>query len=317
MNVEAVSFPEDLKGWDPEQQPFYFELLGETTPVLDATQGELAAVSGTAGSGSGTRIFEYVWTIGHPGVSQHRPSTHRVGHGAAQAFEETETRTPEFWHRLKDPAAEVHVYFPQAGNWRVSELGATVKYLSPLPEEESFLDKVAKDAQLMQPVATAVGQLANVAAPGVGSVVSGSARVVAALAQMKMNSVPQTAGFPWSVTKTVRRIRTKQTGRDEEPMAGVAWSLPKSMFEELGGRISGSVAVVFVPVRTQIAASTQKEPGQPEPRHVVAHAVVRTEREPVWAPGRDRYIELRLAPTAPEQGSLDSRRVAVADGPVS
>jgi len=248
MTVEVVSSPGPCE-WDPKQDYFYFELLGETSPVLDTSQGELAAGTGKPADGTvSTHVFEYAWTIGHLGVSQRRLRAH---HGArrrkegAQAFSRippSESRT--FWDNLRDLAAEIYIYFPQTGGWRVSELGATVKYLTPLPEEETFVDKAAKDAELMQPVVSAVGQLANVAAPGAGSVVSGSAHIVGALAQMKLNSVPQTQGFPWSAAKTACVWK-------KETMTGVAWSLPKSMFEELGGRITGTLAVIFVPAREQ------------------------------------------------------------------
>lgn len=103
--------------------------------------------------------------------------------------------------------------FPQSGGWRVHELGATLNYLTPLPEEETFLDRTARDLQLMQPLATSVGQLTNVAAPGVGSAVAGSARLVGALAQMTLDSVPQTDGFPWSVAKAVRIWQSPGFGR--------------------------------------------------------------------------------------------------------
>jgi hypothetical protein len=95
MTVEVVSSPPPGE-WDPRQQPFYFEFLGETTPVLDTSQGELAAVENADGVADGTRVFEYTWTIGHVGVWQHQLKTRRAA-GRKQAFSET---PPAFWDKL-------------------------------------------------------------------------------------------------------------------------------------------------------------------------------------------------------------------------
>lgn len=184
MSLKVVSWPEPLKAWQPTdpQQYFYFELIGETSPALDETQGELAAThQADPGGVTGTRVYEYHWTIGRLGVWQHRPTT---PHGLARRSQGDEAfadRAPEvapsrgaeeFWGKLKDPAAHVYVYFPLAESWRVSELGATVNYLTPMPDDETFLDKTAKDIQALQPIVGAMGQLANVAAPGAGAVIS-------------------------------------------------------------------------------------------------------------------------------------------------
>jgi hypothetical protein len=302
MTVELASFP-GLCEWDPEQHYYYFELLGETSPVLDTSYGELAAGTGRPADGTvSTHVFEYAWTIGHLGVSQRRLRARRgAGRKAerAQAFSPvppSDSRT--FWDNLGDLAAEIYIYFPQTGGWRVSELGATVKYLTPLPEEESFVDKAARDAELMQPVISAAGQLANVAAPGAGSVISGSAHIVGALAQMKLNSVPQTQGFPWSAAKTA-------CVWNRETMTGVAWSLPKSMFEELGGRITGTLAVIFVPVREQNPEAASSEPVDPKPRQILARAVVHGSQsipappDTDDSPDRHDYLKLCITPTLP------------------
>jgi hypothetical protein len=294
MSLKVVSWPESLKTWKPTdpQQYFYFELVGETCPAFDESQGELAATpKPDAGGVTGTRVYEYVWTIGRLGVWQHRPKTPQgLAHRSRgdEAFsdlapEVTPSESAEkFWVELEDPAAHVYVYFPLAERWRVSELGATVKYLSPMPNDETFLDKTAKDVEALLPIVGAVGQLANVAAPGAGAVISSSARVIGALAQMKTNSLPQTAGFPWAVAKATF-IWTRMEGGEEKktPMAGVAWSLPKTMFEELGGRISGSVAVIFVPVTAQQDQGTEAEPQatEAEPQATEAEPQA-TEAEP-------------------------------------
>ena len=150
------------------------------------------------------------------------------------------------------------------------EFGATVKYLTPMPEDETSLAKATKDFEVLQPAASDIGQVANVAVPGAGTVVSSSARLLGALAQMKINSLPQTAGFQWNVVKTAS-VRPKKTesGVEEGTMAGLVWSLPTTMFQEFGGRISGSVAVIFVPLKHD-SASNDLASGA-----ILARAVVR------------------------------------------
>jgi hypothetical protein len=163
-----------------------------------------------------------------------------------------------------------------------------------MPDDEAFLARMAKDGEALQPIVGAVGQLANVAAPGAGAVISSSARVVGALAQMKINSLPQTAGFPWAVAKTTF---VWATAEEKTPMAGVAWSLPKTMFAELGGRISGSVAVIFVPVATQQDQATTVE--RPGTKPILARAIVHGS-EPLFSPPEDAddgFIKLEITPS--------------------
>lgn len=331
MPLKVVSCPEPLEAWEPTEQPFYFEVVGETAPALDDSQGELAATpKAGAGGVTGTRVYEYIWTIGRLGVWQHRPETpHGLAHRSQgdEAFSKLAPEvTPgeeaaEFWRKLEDPAAHVYVYFPLAESWRVSELGATVKYLSPMPDDETFLDKAAKDVQALQPIVGAVGQLANVAAPGAGAVISSSARVIGALAQMKINSLPQTAGFPWAVAKTTFIWTREENGVETKtPMAGVVWSLPKTMFEELGGRISGSVAAIFVPVTAQQHQPTTVHPEGTEAEHqdtkpeppaapILARAIVHgPDSISIYSPPKgeddeDRFIKLEITPAVPPGGS--------------
>lgn len=76
MTIESASHPEDLSQWDgKDEDPFYFEVFGETSPVLDVAYAEVippGSVDGGAQTTQTTPVYEYWWTIGHPG---HRPST--------------------------------------------------------------------------------------------------------------------------------------------------------------------------------------------------------------------------------------------------
>jgi hypothetical protein len=70
--------------------------------------------------------------------------------------------------------------------------------------------------------------------------------------------------------------------------------LPKKMFELLGGRLTGRLAVSFIPSRTQTADSTVA--WTPEPAPLLAHSVVYADGGSKWVPGSSSFVALRLAP---------------------
>ncbi len=127
--IEVVSYPADLTHWDPTKTPFYLELFGDTSPVLDTHYGEVikpGPVDGAAQTVAAAPIYEYWWTIGHPG---HAPET---GHLWDAVWGEEPNNV---WERLaprKGVAARVYLFFPRSGGWRIKELVATAKYLTPL-----------------------------------------------------------------------------------------------------------------------------------------------------------------------------------------
>jgi hypothetical protein len=70
MTIESASFPDDLSEWDgKEAAPYYFEVFGETTPLLDLSYAEVvpagAATDAAAQSAESAPVYEYWWTIGH------------------------------------------------------------------------------------------------------------------------------------------------------------------------------------------------------------------------------------------------------------
>lgn len=65
------------------------------------------------------------------------------------------------------------------------------------------------------------------------------------------------------------------------------------MFELLGGRLTGSLAVSFIPT-----AITAEEAWQPRPLPLLAHAAVYTDGETSWVPAQNQFVELLLAPKA-------------------
>jgi hypothetical protein len=64
--ITVASFPADLGAWDQDEDPFYLEVFGEASSLLDMTHAEVIPVGGAAAaSASPTPIYEYWWTIGH------------------------------------------------------------------------------------------------------------------------------------------------------------------------------------------------------------------------------------------------------------
>lgn len=277
MAIEVVSWPKDLRTWDEKEQRYYFELSGETRPQADPRHAELQA---SVDDKQAVPAYVYSWTIGHGGFrSRPRRPLDRF-------------RRPDgFWDKLEDDpyAARVYIYFPVDCGWRASELAATVNYMTPVDHQATFAERAAKDWQTLQPLVDNAAKLTTSLGPA-GAAASGSARMLGALAQMKINSVPQVAGFQWAAAK----VAFGHPGRGV--MAGVEWALPRSMFRELGGRLTGSLAVTFVPMRQQAAEVGPEEPDF-RPGNVLAHAVVHgPQGTSDWAPGPSTFIELMVEP---------------------
>jgi len=288
MTIESVSHPTDLSQWDGKgADPFYFELFGETSPLVDTGYAEVvpagAAVDAPAQTVQAAPIYEYWWTIGHPG---YRP--------AGPGLLERMVGPQNLWERLPDPAARVYLFFPMGGGWRVKELAATVKYMSPVAHEESFLEKAAEGWQAIQPLIEGASTMASVAQPLAGAVAGQSAKVLGAMAQLKLSSVPPIKGFEWSAGKVA--FGNKDHGGVAQ---GVMWTLPASMFKELGGRLTGSLAVSFIPDHQQKSGEISAEIPQPEPQDLLAHAVVYSpdgHDHDHWAPSDRSFVRLCVGP---------------------
>jgi len=167
--------------------------------------------------------------------------------------------------------------------------------MSPVAREQSFLEKAAQDWQTVAPFVEGASKLAGAA--GTAGVIAGgaadkTAKLLDGIAQIKLGSVPQVKGFEWSATKV-----TFGSPKHGGVMQGVVWTLPNSMFEELGGWLTGSLAVSFIPDNEQ--ASDTVAPADPEPQRqaVLAHAVVYgPDDQEYWAPEQRGFIRLEVAP---------------------
>jgi hypothetical protein len=292
--IRVASFPQDLGAWDQDAHPYYLEVFGEAEPVLDMAHAEVIPAGGAvAGTTTPTPIYEYWWTIGHGGTKpEHR-----------HLFENR--KKLDLWHRLEDVAARVYMYFPISGGWRAQELVASAKYLSPVANQSDWTAKAAADWQRMQPILAGAGQAAAAlgAVPGVGAVAAGASPILSAMSKLQVGNVPQgVKGFDWYVEKV-----TVPASARHGVMQGIVWAIPKRMFELLGGRLTGSLALSFVPAWPAGDKSTWR--AQPLP--MLAHAVVYADGERSWVPAQNQFVELGLSPKAPS--SVQAQK----DGPTT
>jgi hypothetical protein len=279
--IAVASFPADLGQWHQDEHPYYLEVFGEAEPVLDMTHAEVLLAGGAeAASTSPAPVYEYWWTIGHGGS---RPE-HRHLFGGRKNL--------DLWHQLEDIAARVYLYFPISGGWRIQELAASAKYLSPVAQQSDWTEKASADWQRLQPILAGAGQAASAlgVVPGVGTIAAGAAPILSAVSKLKLGSVPQDVkGFNWYVEKV-----TFPAAADHGVMQGVVWAIPKEMFDLLGGRLTGSLAVTFIPTMAagQPSWSTRTLP-------MLAHAVVYADGQTTWVPAQSRFIGLPLSPQVP------------------
>jgi len=273
--IESASHPKDLHAWDPATYPFYIELFGETSPLLDTGFSEvLKPGASEAEAVAAAPIYEYWWTIGHPGW-----------HG--------ERHPHALWD--EEPAGLVFLFFPTDSGWRIKELAATVKYLSPVENRKSLFTALATDWKTVSPLIGDVGQLAAVAAPALGAAAKTVTSTVDALAKLQINAVPPTENnLDWSVQK-VTSLRDWQRGA----MQGVMWKLPKTMFTELGFRLTGSLALSFIPCSTQAVDGPANAPGTPRPGSVLVNALLRG-KDDTWQPGESDFVQLTVLPQLPK-----------------
>jgi len=133
--IETSSWPVDLSSWQPDEQPFYLEFFGETSPLLDESYAEVVLPGGTDPTTvRDAPVYEYWWTLGHPGTVEEHHHWYSPG---------SKAHVP--WEAVADPAVRVYLYFPISAGWRVKEIMATLKYLAPAPEQRSWFEQARKD----------------------------------------------------------------------------------------------------------------------------------------------------------------------------
>jgi hypothetical protein len=185
----ASSITED---WDPQSMPFYLELYGEDEPLIDTTFAEALPAGTTAGKYSPTftnaaPVYEYWWTLGFhrdPAPEKKFLRLMRARHGARDDGEaENETR-----ERFAEPAAHVGIFFPTHVNWRVKEVTATLKFLTPLRDQHPIWQDISGNIAKLSPVLTDAASVAGLV-PG-GAVASTALSTVAKLQVDHAHRIP-------------------------------------------------------------------------------------------------------------------------------
>jgi hypothetical protein len=148
--------------------------------------------------------------------------------------------------------------------------------------------RFSKDAATLAP---AIGDFSEIAGLP-GEAMGAAATLLSTIAKLEINNVPRAERFDWNVRKVTLR-------EGPEILQGIRWMPPKKLFDELGGRLTGSIAVSFLPACVQKGdASTIDDPVF-QPRDILAHArVFQSDEETILMPDKSKspFIRLQLAP---------------------
>lgn len=277
--IGVVNYPNDLAEWDAEseEQPFYFELYGETKPRITMDIEQVIPVGQRDSSPQAVAplpIYEYSWTIGHSGASH----------------------LDSLWSQLQEPAAKIFLYFPISRGWRVKELIATVKYLTPVPQQEEWLQKIS---QLSQDVSPFISEVSSLIRMVPGAPFTEIASILSTIARLQINNVPRVEGFEWSVQKVSHKS-------EYGVMQGIEWTIPRNLFQLLGTRLTGSVAVSFIPSLSQQNYNIYDDKQQPlfQQGTLLARAEIHPkdkDKSPFFVPPAqegqpEKYVELQIGP---------------------
>jgi hypothetical protein len=283
--MQYVMWPSDIDQWNREEDHFfYLEVFGETSPTITSGCAHTARAMENESPNHNTDLaplYEYFWSIGFVDLDR------KCG--------------PETWGgELADTAAEVYLYFPTTGGWRIKELLATIKYLCPAAEHSSLLQEAADLFATAQPIIEDASKLAAIGSglPEIGPVAASAATLLDVLAKLKITSVPPSHDYKWSVQKVT------EYKRGEGLLHGVKWTIPKKLFIEFGARLTGSIALNVIPTSLQLSSA---EPVQTELRRLPIRARANMHlhprpfqrREPSESPirvPREEFLELEIEP---------------------
>lgn len=280
--------------WDPSASPFYLEVYGEVQPLVNSSFAEVLAPTAIgAGGDLGTPattlpepVYEYWWTLGYRRGHPSNKLTYRdwraERHTAADVADD---RTEPVL--FDDPAAWVGLFFPTDVNWRVKEIAATLKFLTPINTKDHKWREVSAQIAKLSPLVADAGSLASLI-PGGGA----ASAALNTVAKLQVGTVPQTT-LDWTVEKTAH------LGPSERLWQGVEWLLPKDTFDLLGGRVSGSVAVTFMEARRD--GETEKADFLDGQMLAGAHIAIRSKPllrvpQPAESNQNEGYLALPLRP---------------------
>ena len=279
MLQTAIYPPELPQKWDTDKYPFYLELFGETQPLIDVNYAEVLP----AGSAdeipqnvTSVPIYQYWWTLGHA------EDLHAAEDSALMHL---------FSHEQDESATSVIVslYFPISGGWRIKELLPTVRDLKPFHEQLSMWQEAGKIWNDIAPLFTGV---ATLPLRVINPLTMIPLALLPSFSKLHINTVQPHKDFAWSVDKVSCQSKYGL-------MQGVKWNIPKKMFQKLGGRLTGSLAVCFIPSQVQrsIEDIQGKEVYLTQP--ILAHAVLnRSHHHPIYLPSQSEFVELHIAPSS-------------------
>jgi hypothetical protein len=283
--IEYVTWSGNSPHWGHgEDHIFYLEILGEATPRMTPAYTQLPIPERHEASRHSTNlapVYEYYWSIGY--------------------IDPDKKCGPETWGgELANTAAEIYLYFPTIGGWRIEELLATVKYLCPGREHSSLLQNAAHMFSTAQPIVDDASKLATASGvPGVGLLAASTASLLDVIGRLKLTSVPPEGDYKWCVQKVDEYIK------DEGLLHGVKWTIPKKLFVEFGSRLTGSIAVNVIPaIRQAPSAAPDHIQLRRLPIRAAAvmypHARHSKGNEPIKLPPDGRFLELEIEPRALE-----------------
>ncbi len=276
-------YPSDWSTWNSSSLQPYLELYGEAHPFICTNLTETLpahSMNNDPEMNAVAPIYEYFWTIG---ISEYLCARF------AQHLENVvQKKVDSFRHQ--DTGAEVTLYFPLTGGWRVEPVVASIKYVRPLPHHDNLVKKVAEYWDTVAPIVSKVAELTeHLDIPGVST----SASLINTLAKVPITSLPPVEGLPWTLTKVTGYL-------DSEIRDGVQWSLPKKLFYVLGSRLTGSIAVYFHPAQSRQKQQETVSNSQliVPTRSILAQAVVHDngKRFPSIEKDGKEYIELDVIP---------------------
>ena len=161
-----------------------------------------------------------------------------------------------------------------------------------MPEQHDWLKAAAQGLHEVQPLFADASRAAGFVPGG-----SAASKWLQAVSKLQVSSVPSGSDLKWSVDKV-----TFGSGRGV--MQGVMWTIPRAAFDRLGGRLTGSLAVSFLPARSQEPGRVRDLPSYHE-ADVLAHAGVFGYSKDRWLPDKDesghRFVRLRVAPQSSTQ----------------
>ena len=289
--LQTASYPPELpEKWDTETHPFYLELFGETQPLIDAKYAEVlpaGSVDEIPQNITSVPVYQYWWTIGHAAdvhVAEDPALMHLFSH------EQDESAT----------CVTVSLYFPTSGGWRIKELLPTVRDLKPFHEQLNMWQEASKIWNDISPLLTGV---ATLPLRTINPLTAIPLALLPSFSKLHINTVQPHKDFAWSVDKVSCRSKYGL-------MQGVKWNIPKKMFHKLGGRLTGSLAVCFIPSQMQHSMEDIQRKAVFLSQPILAQAILNpSHHRPIYLPSQSDFVELYIAPYSQEKELRDGNKI--------